>query len=129
MAATSGGGLAIGATVEIHGLQAVPEHNGVHGNIETWDQDKGRWGVRLKSTGKLLGLKPANLTPVQGPTDAQKFMVKRLQMLRDAGEWEEVVNLDSQARKVAETVRAAWPEGATAIYRYTYMMHDIFEYV
>ena len=51
--------------MSIHGLTASPEHNGMQGKLETFDSDKGRWGVRLKSNGKLLGLKPANLSLVQ----------------------------------------------------------------
>ena len=49
-------------------------------------------------TGKLLGLKPINLTLIKGPSDEDKFTVKRLQLLRDAGEWQELVNLECEAR-------------------------------
>ena len=114
----------IGATVQIHSLQACPEHNGVRGKVEKWDSEKGRFGVRLESTGKLLGLKPANLKVLPGPCDEQKFMVKRLQMLRDAEEWQEVVNLSPEARTVAAAVRTVWPAGASSIWRNLAQAHD-----
>ena len=110
------GGLVQGASVQIHSLQASAEHNGARGKLEAWDAEKGRWGVRLGS-GRLLGLKPANLTRLQDPTDEHRQLVRRCQTLRDAGEWQQVAELDSQAREAARGVRAAWPEGATAIYR------------
>ena len=55
----------VGAVVNIHSLQACPEHNGTQGKLEKWEEERGRWGVRLNSNGRLLGLKPANLQLVK----------------------------------------------------------------
>ena len=45
-------------------------------------------------------------------------------MLRDAGEWHEVITLEREAREVARQVRAAWPDGATSIWRNLAQAHD-----
>ena len=61
----------VGCTVEIHGLVGAAIHNGKTGVVERFDEEKGRWGVRL-SKDVVLGVKPDNLTvkaPPQGEDD------------------------------------------------------------
>jgi len=56
-------GLEMGAIVRMHSLQSAPEHNGLMGEIVERDFTKDRWGIRTV-TGRVLSLKPSNLTRV-----------------------------------------------------------------
>lgn len=56
-----------GCTVKITGLKGAPQHNGCHGELRTFDADKGRWGVKLAVDGQVLGVKPDNLIFVRPP--------------------------------------------------------------
>ena len=87
------GVLQVGAFVRIHSLQAKQQHNGVYGEIvSAFDASKMRWGVRLKTDGRVLALKPANLTPVQTSSlcEEQREALARLQTIQaDFARWEE----------------------------------------
>jgi len=50
-----------GMRVQIFGLQAKPEFNGLKGKLMEYESNKGRWIVRLDTTQKLLEIKPCNL--------------------------------------------------------------------
>jgi hypothetical protein len=59
--------LEVGGEVEIHSLTGSAEHNGERGVLKRFDQKRGRWDVcittgLIRHTGKLLALKPQNLT-------------------------------------------------------------------
>ena len=56
----------IGRRVQLHGLSARPELNGLLGVCERFDKDKGRYGVRVPGHEDLLALKPANVRLAQG---------------------------------------------------------------
>ena len=53
-----------GSAVEIHSLRSAPQHNGERGEVVRFSGDNGRWEVRLTGSGKVLALKPGNLTPL-----------------------------------------------------------------
>ena len=56
--------LLLGVRVVISGLLSKPELNGAVGLAKTYDEKKGRYGVKVDgSTGNLLALKPDNLSP------------------------------------------------------------------
>jgi len=55
--------LEMGAMVRMHSLQSATEHNGLMGEIVERDATKDRWGIRTV-TGRVLSLKPSNLTRV-----------------------------------------------------------------
>ena len=57
-------GLTEGTAVEVHSLRSSPQHNGKHGEVVRFNTTSGRWEVRLTSSGKVLALKPDNLTPL-----------------------------------------------------------------
>ena len=58
--------LLIGRTVQLHGLSAKPELNGLVGVCERFDKATGRYGVRLEGHENLQALKAANLNLAQG---------------------------------------------------------------
>lgn len=58
--------LLIGRTVQLHGLSAKPELNGLVGVCERFDEATGRYGVRLEGHENLQALKAANLNLAQG---------------------------------------------------------------
>ncbi len=70
-AATSGA-LAVGCEVQIHSLTSATEHNGFHGHLIRFDSEKGRWDVSITigQKGKVLALKPANLSLLEPPKEA-----------------------------------------------------------
>jgi hypothetical protein len=61
--------LSEGCTVEIFGLVSAAQHNGCKGVLLRFESEKGRWAVKLASDGEVLGVKPANLTFVEGPRE------------------------------------------------------------
>lgn len=58
-------GLRAGDDVEIHSLQAQPEHNGKAGTLVAFDAESGRWEVKL-ACGGALRVKFDNLTKPSG---------------------------------------------------------------
>merc|ERR1719310_218496 len=63
------GGLVVGARVRLEGLQTRPDLNGQTGILINFDEEKGKWAVKLdrKSEGAKL-FKPSNLVEA-GPPD------------------------------------------------------------
>jgi len=59
----------IGHRVQLQGLSARPELNGLVGVCEQIDKAKGRYGIRVPGHEDLLALKPANLILAQGMGD------------------------------------------------------------
>ena len=59
--------LCVGCTVEIFGLVSAAAHNGRKGVLEAYDEQKGRWGVRLVKSREFLGVKPENLKFIAAP--------------------------------------------------------------
>jgi hypothetical protein len=53
----------LGKKVAIHGLVAKPELNGLEGRAFSYDDAKGRYGVRIDS--REVSIKPQNLTEVE----------------------------------------------------------------
>jgi hypothetical protein len=56
----------VGRRVTISNLQARPELNGTGGLALSFDDAKGRYNVKLDSTGGMTALKPANLAAADG---------------------------------------------------------------
>ena len=65
--------LSEGCTVEIFGLVAAAQHNGLKGKLLRFESEKGRWAVRISQSGEVLGVKPANLKLVafEGSRDTE----------------------------------------------------------
>ena len=61
--------LSEGCTVEVFGLVSAAQHNGCKGLLLRFESEKGRWAVKLATTGEILGVKPANLKFIEGPRD------------------------------------------------------------
>ena len=61
----SGQELVVGCTVRVTGLKGAPQHNGCHGQLTVFNDEKGRWGVRLEADGRVLGVRPENLVAVR----------------------------------------------------------------
>ena len=59
--------LKTGARVLISGLDGRPELNGTHGTIISFDEDKGRFAVKLSSSNEKVLLQPANLADEPAP--------------------------------------------------------------
>lgn len=53
--------LPVGTEICVHGLAARPEYNGQEGIVLSWDDAKGRVGIKLKKSGSSISLKPANV--------------------------------------------------------------------
>ena len=53
--------LPVGTEICVHGLAARPEYNGQEGVVLSWDDAKGRVGIKLKKSGSNISLKPANV--------------------------------------------------------------------
>ena len=53
--------LPVGTEICVHGLAARPEYNGQEGVVLSWDDAKGRVGIKLKRSGSNISLKPANV--------------------------------------------------------------------
>jgi hypothetical protein len=49
-----------GTQIHIQGLQSAPELIGQRGYIQSYDEDKGRYQVKVKARERLLGLKTVN---------------------------------------------------------------------
>jgi len=63
-----------GLTVCLHGLTGAPHLNGAAGTCQDFDEDKGRWNVRL-ANGEVKALKQANLIPAaQASTGCDVFL-------------------------------------------------------
>lgn len=75
---------AAGGRVIVDGLVAKPEYNGLAGTITSWDEEKGRAGVKLDcgEPASGLSLRPANLQP----TSQRKPFILWLHGLGDSGE-------------------------------------------
>ena len=56
-----------GATVSLHSLSAA-EMNGLQGVLISWDTERERWSVHVRSLGRTVALKPANLRAVERAT-------------------------------------------------------------
>jgi len=52
----------VGRRVVVSGLTSKPELNGTKGTAASFDEDRGRYNVKLDSTGSFMALKPASLT-------------------------------------------------------------------
>ena len=52
--------LKAGGTATVHSLRKATQHNGHHGTLLTYDDDVGRWQVKL-SSGETIRVRPANL--------------------------------------------------------------------
>ena len=52
--------LRAGLRVRLHSLQAATHHNDAEGHLLNWNDNRGRWDVRL-SSGEVLAVRPANL--------------------------------------------------------------------
>ena len=59
-----GGGLRAGSTVQVHGLQGAPQHNGKHGTVVKFIANTGRYEVRLDGEADHLSIKASNLLPL-----------------------------------------------------------------
>lgn len=55
-------GVTVGVAVQIKGLQRATHLNEKVGQVQAWDQSKGRWEVKVN--GELIAVKAENLTPV-----------------------------------------------------------------
>ena len=51
-----------GDRVQIHGLGGAPQHNGQYAVVQTFDSHTGRYVVQAEAGGKLMKIKPANLS-------------------------------------------------------------------
>ena len=63
-----------GLTVKVVGLKNAPEHNGKRGKLVSFDAERGRWEVRMRS-GKAMKIKSENLAsdPVTGDTTTSRL--------------------------------------------------------
>lgn len=55
--------LEAGVVVKLKGLVGAAQHNGKHGELVSFDEEKGRWSVKLQSDLSILGVKP--VYPIQ----------------------------------------------------------------
>ena len=55
-----------GARIKISGIKSTPELNDQTGTVVKYDDNLGRWIVKLDSTGKGKGVKAENLTVITG---------------------------------------------------------------
>merc|ERR1719281_2377381 len=53
-----------GVRVRLTDLQSRPDLNDTTGVLMSFDEAKGRWGVKLESSGETKSFKPANLVPL-----------------------------------------------------------------
>lgn len=60
----------IGRKVKIEGLASRPELNGTSGIAVSFDDGKGRYNVKLESSGDFMALKPANVTAADSGGDS-----------------------------------------------------------
>ena len=102
--------VAVGSRVQVDGLVAKPQFNGLHGTVVSWDGAKGRAGVRLDSGegGAGLMLKPGNLSPSDQPAPRVAApLIIWLHGLGDSGRgW---AHLPSQLR-LSSAVRYEFPD-------------------
>jgi len=73
-----------GAIVKVHGLKGAAEYNGCIGHLEEFNEEKGRWSVKLAKDGFILGVKPANIQfqrapPVDDDDDVEGAIMERTQ--------------------------------------------------
>ena len=78
-----------GDTVEVHGLVEAAMHNGKHGVLGTYDNNKQRWKVTLEN-GTVISVKVANLTlvpaaPVLKPTQGAVSLWDKIQAIKAGG--------------------------------------------
>lgn len=98
--------LHVGDTVRIVGLQSDSESakrlNGRSGKLESFDESKGRWAVRIEREEGLKEIKPANLILVPEPEQAVIAYLKH---------WRNVASAGGEAQQSMLTVeesRSAW---------------------
>ena len=121
--------LMCGADVVIHSLVRSPELNGVRGKIvEPQDPASRRWGVKIDSDGRVIALKPDNLSmtaPARSRRPAHDPEVERmiragytaqhgrlwtwLGELHAARDWPAIVALESEELALARVLREANP--------------------
>jgi len=70
--AAAAANLAVGETVKLHSLQSSPEHNDALGELQQFDASTRRWEVKLVLSGRVLSLRPANLTRAQLPLELDR---------------------------------------------------------
>ena len=60
--------LAPGTRVQIFGLSSRPDLNGARGVVQSFDEAKGRHGVKLSDeAGQVMAIKPVNLVELKKP--------------------------------------------------------------
>ena len=84
--------LRAGDDVEVHSLQAKPEHNGKTGRLAAIDAVSGRWEVRMAG-GASLRVRAANLVKRRGSSRGAGW-----------GEWDEASALTEQAMRTNPTL-------------------------
>ena len=60
----------VNTRVLIQGLQNAPQYNGQDGTVESFDEGRGRYIVRL-GDGSTIALKPGNVVPVSAGTPVE----------------------------------------------------------
>ena len=71
--------LPAGTRIRVHGLAAKPEYNGQKGFVLSWDDAKGRVGIKLTS-GSKISLKPANVEVVKSSDVSHEDMTIEIAM-------------------------------------------------
>mmetsp|Transcript_90339 Transcript_90339/g.254996 ORF Transcript_90339/g.254996 Transcript_90339/m.254996 type:complete len:170 (-) Transcript_90339:89-598(-) len=101
------GGIKPGMMVQIHGLKAKPEFNGLEVKVLQWVEDKGAWEVKLESrdVSTTVKLKPDNLKV----PSADRSPPRREESRRSAEGMSDVQrrNMIDQWNKEAEEKQAA----------------------
>jgi len=112
--------LVVGEAVKLHSLQSSPEHNDALGELHEYDASTGRWAVKLVLSGRVVALRPGNLTRItelhKGIGSIAEGNVDKLLEFAQAGDWQSIVSLERSALDMASKDRSKSPPVSAKIY-------------
>lgn len=140
-----------GAIVKLHSLQsaAAEKHNGTNAQLGEFDQNTGRWQVKLRQGQKIINVRCANLSFVRALGNSGRLedarwkfpycnslllnlqensLPVKLQDLSDARDWKGLMVLKDPAIQMARMEKGLNPTNAGAIYYNLALAHNFFRH-